>query len=178
MSDNRYDLSRAAQKAGGPCPVCGWKDGDGVKVCFASQELGEVTHQNSTAAASATMSESQRLLVSLRLVHAFASVKAREDHIASVAQTRREKGRFPPEWTDADEAVFLADYRRMMERRPIATDEPYCHWIQTMWHGFIECREPHDCGGRQIFAGAYHFKCSGCDVEVKLWEHGVDYDIG
>lgn len=44
-----YDQSRAAQAAGGPCPICGWKNGDGVRVCFCfyNNEIGAVSHQNS-----------------------------------------------------------------------------------------------------------------------------------
>lgn len=178
MTDERFKLSRQAQKSGGPCPVCGWKDGDGVRTCFYSAELGAVTHQNSDAGAEATMTPAQRSLFRLRMVHAFASIEAREAHLAEVAAERQQRGKFAPGWTDADENAWLADYRAQMEKYPLATDEPYCHWRQQPWQWLVECREMHECGGVQVFAGPYHFVCSGCDTEVRLWEHGIDYDIG
>ena len=179
MTDERFKLSRQAQKAGGPCPVCGWKDGDGVTTCFYSADLGAVTHQNTDAGAEATMTPAQRSLYELRIVHAFASIEAREAHIAQTAEERQRRGNFAPGWTEADEAAWLVDYRAQMEKKPLATAEPYCGWVQRPWQWLIECREPHaDCGGVQVFVGPYHFACSKCDTEVKLWEHGIDYDIG
>lgn len=178
MKDNRYELHKRAKQTG-VCEVCGWKDGDGVKVCFVSAELGAVTHQNSEDAVLATMTPAQQSLYLLRFVHAFASIEAREAHIAKVAEDRQRRGNFAPGWTEADEAAWLADYRAQMEKKPLSTDEPYCNWIQRPWQAFIECREPHaDCGGVQVFVAPYHFACSVCDTEVRLWEHGVDYDIG
>ncbi len=48
MNDQeKYALYQDAQKRGGPCPICNWKDGDGVRTCFYSKEVGIVTHQNS-----------------------------------------------------------------------------------------------------------------------------------
>lgn len=177
--DNRFALSRQAQKTGGPCPVCGWKDGDGAQDCFYSAELGAVTHQNSDAGAEATMTPAQRSLYKLRMVIGFASAEARDAHIAHVAEERRTKGRFAPDWTEEKEAAFLAQYRAEKERAPLATDEPYSGWVQRPWLDCIEFREPHaGCGGTQVFVGPYHFACTNCDTEVRLWEHGIDYDIG
>ena len=91
------------------CPVCGWKDGDGVTTCFYSPELGAVTHQNSDEAAAASMTAEQRSLF---------------------------------------EAYSAPGLKR------------------------------HTCGGMPHLEAPYHIACTGCGVEVKLWEHGVDYDVG
>jgi len=106
----RFHQSREAQRTGGPCPVCGWEDGDGVKTCFTSQELGPVTHQNSDKAATASMTAEQRSLF---------------------------------------EAYSAPGVSRA-----------------------------HTCGGMPFLRSPYHIACTGCSVEVKLWEHGVDYDVG
>lgn len=178
-TDNRFKLSRQAQKTGGPCPVCGWKDGDGVTTCFVSPDLGAVVHENTAAGAAATMTPAQRSLYELRFVHAFASIEAREAHIARTAEERQRRGNFAPGWTEVNETAWLADYRAQMEKKPIATDEPYCGWVQSPWNAFIECREPHaECGGTQVMVEPYHFACTRCDTHVRLWEHGIDYDIG
>ena len=43
----------------------------------------------------------------------------------------------------------------------------------------VHCNESHPgCGGVRVHLGPYHFGCSKCGTEVKLWEHGIDYDIG
>lgn len=63
-----YKLHQQAKQTDGPCEVCGWRDGDGVRTCFYSAELGAVTHQNSEAGAEATMTPAQRSLFRLRMV--------------------------------------------------------------------------------------------------------------
>jgi hypothetical protein len=45
-------------------------------------------------------------------------------------------------------------------------------------HENIEVQKPHECGGFAYFAGAYHIKCNKCACEIKMWEHGIDYDVG
>jgi len=48
-------------------------------------------------------------------------------------------------------------------------------WVSYMTHVY----PPHSCGkGRGQHAGPYHIRCTGCSEEVKLWEFGVDYDVG
>lgn len=104
---SKYDIYRAAQDTGGPCPICNWRDGDGVRTCFYDSEYGVVKHQNSMAAAKRTMSEVQ---------------------------------------------------------------------VEVLEAG--EQGRPHSCGGTVALVDSYHYRCSKCGVEVKLWEHGVDPDIG
>jgi len=82
----RVRQSMEAQRTGGPCPICGWKDGDGAKVCFYwvmlikprrrgggkggngakacfySQTLGAVIHQDSDKAAADSTTAGQRSL--------------------------------------------------------------------------------------------------------------------
>ena len=90
--DNRFALLTPGAENGGPCPVCGWKDGDGAQDCFI-RRIGAVTHQNSDAGAEATMTPAQ---VAVQAAHGdwFASAEARDAHIAHVAEERRTKGRF------------------------------------------------------------------------------------
>jgi len=166
MTDNRYTLHLQARRTG-KCAVCGWKDGDGVQVCFYSETLGTVTHQNSEDAVLATMTPAQQSLYQLRQRLLYADAASREQALQALAASR------------PDDHEFLADYRRRAEAEPLATDEPYCNWIQEPWrHGKVHCYEPHECGGKQVFVEPYHFACSGCDTHVRLWEHGVDYDLG
>ena len=48
----------------------------------------------------------------------------------------------------------------------------------------VWCQRPHltsngkRCTGRVIQVAPYHILCQRCGVEVKLWEYGVDYDVG
>ena len=47
--------------------------------------------------------------------------------------------------------------------------------------GEVELQKPHGycgCNGVGKYANPYHVKCTKCDTEVRLWEWGVDYDIG
>ena len=42
----KFELSKKAQKVGGPCPICGWIEGNGVTVCYYDKDVGQVTHHN------------------------------------------------------------------------------------------------------------------------------------
>jgi hypothetical protein len=43
----------------------------------------------------------------------------------------------------------------------------------------VHVHKPHSCGkGHGKFISPYHFGCTGCGEEVKLWEFGVDPDCG
>jgi len=39
-------------------------------------------------------------------------------------------------------------------------------------------QKPHLCGGFGKFIAPYHIGCTKCAEEVKLWEFGIDYDVG
>ena len=41
-----YQEHLEAMSNGGPCPICGWCEGDGVKLCFPDPFMGKVMHQN------------------------------------------------------------------------------------------------------------------------------------
>lgn len=190
-----YKEFQAAAKSGGPCEVCGWQDGDGIKTCFYSRDLGAVTHQNSEAGAMETMTPEQRSLFQLRFKILFIDAEHREQYIRKVAYWRNE----------ALDTPFMVGFREREESKPLAGDPPYCDWIQSPWwvkadpipeglraptmqetadQGLqtaymVHCYEPHpDCGGIQVSVGPYHFKCSKCGVECRMWEHGIDYDVG
>lgn len=189
--DERYDLYRQAKQTGGPCAVCGWRDGDGVRTCFYSSELGTVTHQNSEAGAALTMTPAQRSLFGLRMVTAFASEAHRAQCIADVAAKHRAKHQahdaagnaYPfcvdPDGREVPDDEWIANYAASQAKLPIASEEPYASWVWRACDSYrVICCEPHECGGIQEFLGPYHFGCSGCETEVRLWEHGIDYDIG
>ena len=211
-----YKMHKEAKRTGGPCEVCGWKDGDGVKVCFYSPELGAVTHQNTDAGAMATMTPAQRSLFGLGHALLYIDADLRERAIQRVAwdnTQRRQRWeednpetpfRKDPKGRAVSDAEFMAKYRAEQEDQPLATSEPYAGWIHTPWwipaddtpqdllgrtatgkdgrlylSYMVHCHEPHpDCGGVKVHLGPYHFGCSRCGVEVRLWEHGIDYDIG
>jgi hypothetical protein len=43
----------------------------------------------------------------------------------------------------------------------------------------VHIYKPHSCGkGHGKFIAPYHFGCTGCGEQVKLWEFGVDPDCG
>ena len=213
-----YDLHRVAQKNGGPCEVCGWRDGDGAKLCFYSSELGEVLHSNTMRAAMESMTPEQASLVNLRSALLYINADLRERHIQQVAWHHRRKealwiAQYPdrpyttrPDGTPWPADEWIAEYRAKQERNPLATDDPYSGWIHEHWWLSIDsatyvdtpialrgvlseegqfmayqthCNEPHPgCGGKKVGVGPYHLRCSRCGVEVRLWEHGIDYDIG
>lgn len=100
------------------------------------------------------------------------------------------------------------EYCAKQRQGPTAEDYPYRAWVQNEWwiigtgtgydntppdlvarsmtdkYGtwyawMVHCKEPHpNCGGIQVDVAPYHLRCSKCGVEVRLWEHGIDYDIG
>jgi hypothetical protein len=60
-----------------------------------------------------------------------------------------------------------------------------------LWQGYVPTEEwrdgkayvqkPHGykgCQSRVEYVGPYHMRCNKCGAEVKLWEWGVDYDVG
>ena len=188
-----YEKYKEARRTGGPCEVCGWRDGDGVKACFYSPDLGAVTHQNTEAGAMLSMTEEQRSLFRLRQKLLYIDADLREKSIRWVAHQRGEP-------LDSE---FMVDYRKQQETPPLADEPLYRDWVRGEWwvpakdipehlrgpvrqskYGIktsymVHVYEPHpDCGGIQVFVGPYHFMCSKCGAEVRLWEHGVDYDIG
>lgn len=208
VQDDRYKRSQAAQASGGPCPICDWRDGDGTRSCFYSAPYGTVRHQNSEAAVVASMSPQQRSLYLLRSELLHIDAERRERDIARVFRKRDEdmlSGRLTR--SAEDELAWREQYRADLMAKPLATDPPYREWVKKPWWVPIEqapadlvgildtggdwipggeytaymvhCYEPHpDCGGRRERVGPYHDRCSVCDTEIKLWEHGVDYDMG
>ena len=199
MNDHeKYAVHKQAQENGGPCPICNWKDGDGVRTCFYSQELGIVTHQNSQQAIEASMTEEQRsLLRSYNSLHTefehsgdHASCVQSKSHDGSliaggyvvphncggqfVQQLRpNEHHQLPWVCTRCGETTTVTHPRELFwPHKHVAGDHSTCVRAGDFY------QFPHTCGGIGEFAGPYHIFCTGCDTEVKLWEHGVDYDLG
>ncbi len=229
MDDSeKYALSRAAQKSGGPCPLCNWQDGDGVRTCFYSHELGMVTHQNSDKGVMASMTPEQQHLYQLRQELVYISPELRElsiqqvawdHHLYVEAMLKQRPDCYPvqdEEGNPMGEEAWVARYRTRAEtEKPCATDPQYAGWLQEYWWIPVERQgyygtipealrgpvkestlpisgrpflstaykthvyEPHCCGkGRQYQKEPYVLACTGCATEIKLWEHGVDYDMG
>ena len=222
MNDQeKYALYQEAKRTGGPCAICNWRDGDGVRSCFYSAELGIVSHQNSERGAMASMDESQRHLYTRRSVYAYIDDECREkkialverDHLAYEARYRATHSpNDVPTVGDDGKPIspedWIARYRASQEKKPLATDPQYAGWIAEMsWEPvnrtggdtipeelrgpeeqphdilytayMVHLYEPHSCGkGHAYDYAPYHIKCTGCDTEIKLWEHGVDYDVG
>lgn len=214
--DDRYQQSRAAQKTGGPCPICGWRDGDGATVCFYDPILGAVTHTNTEHAAERTMTEQQRSLFRLRQALAFIDHEHREQYllrtIAQNAARHAEHDRLhptipyctAPDGTPITDQTWAEQFRATHQSTPLATDPRFSGWLSSPWwiqqpdpadptllttrrdgHGktwaawMTHLAEPHpNCGGIQVQIGPYHLACSQCDTEIRLWEHGIDYDVG
>ena len=68
----------------GNCSICGWSDGDGIKTCFYSSEIGAVTHQNSETGAERSMTPEQVSLFRLRSAMCYIDENARALHFAEV----------------------------------------------------------------------------------------------
>jgi|SRR5579862_131681 len=224
MNDHeKYALSRQAQKDGGPCPICDWEDGDGVRTCFYSSEVGIVTHQNSEKGIMAEMTPAQRHLYQLRQELVYISEEMREKAIELAAYDHhnyvermltQNPNRYPTQdehGNPISEEAWIARNRARQEEKPLATDPQYYGWLQEYWWVPVErpgsgpiplelrgptkgtgtwddilftaymthIYEPHSCGkGHQYQKEPYHLACTGCRTEIKLWEHGVDYDMG
>lgn len=225
----KFELSRVAQKSGGPCAICDWKDGDGVRTCFYSAEVGIVTHQNNETGIMATMTPEQQHLYRLRSELVYINAELRElsikqvaydHHLYIVAMLKQNPDRYPvqnEQGNPINEDAWIARYRERIEQdKKLATDPQFASWIQQNWwipvhrqfyygtipqellgpemeskpfrgeeHGtqytayMTHVHEPHCCGkGYQYQKEPYHLGCTGCDTEIKLWEHGVDYDMG
>ena len=208
-------------KKTGNCNICGWGDGDGIKTCFYSSEIGAVIHQNSDAGAEKSMTPEQVSLFRLRSAMCYIDENARALHFAEVRyHAAFEKSRvskaFPDqifrkksdgtEWSDED---FHTQYEeREKNKTPLATSLPYAGWIKNEWWipveypstgyeipaklryrvktcgktlmttYYVHCNEPHSCGGTKKSIGPYHYQCDTCGVEIREWEHGIDYDCG
>jgi hypothetical protein len=222
MNDQeKYALYKQAKQTGGPCQVCNWHDGDGVRTCFYSSELGVVTHQNSEKGIMAGMTDSQKHLYQLRQKLVYINAELREkklqlaaydhhlylEHMLAIAPDRYpvhdEYGNpLMPEEKNAR-------YRASQMQEPLATDPAFSGWYQAHWwipierqgyygsipeelRGLIQhskwgdstaymthVYEPHCCGkGHKTEPEPYVIACTGCETEIKLWEHGVDYDMG
>lgn len=217
----KYALYQQANESGEPCEICGWKDGDGTRTCFSSNEIGIVKHQNSEQAVAALMTPEQRSLYLSRSELVFISEELREQ---SILQTQHQHlfdaerhralntGRpftIRPDGTEVTDEEWIARYRANQATKGLATDPKYAGWMHEHWWvpvkyastGYVipedlrgpqenrsglvftsymtHVYEPHSCGkGHAYQITPYHYGCTGCSVEVKLWEFGVDYDMG
>jgi len=201
--DQKYEQYKEAEKTG-LCPLCGWKDGQGVKECYSDPEVGPLLHQNSMDAYRRSLSPSQLSLDdsynSIRPgVWKDEDVERMRQHLLGLVEEDNE-GFGAPNWRigcclyskkrnltreDAVEA-WLADKSglgaSLAQGCTIRSIESYELGEHTLWPGFtceqFALQKPHDCGGFAYFSGAYHIRCNRCNCEIKMWEHGVDFDVG
>ncbi len=225
MNDQeKYALYKQAKQTGGPCQICNWRDGDGVRTCFYSSELGVVTHQNSEKGIMASMTDAQRDLYQLRQELVYVDEECRQKRIQLVAQDHhtyvkrmlaQNPDRYPTQdehGNSIDEEAWVARYQDQQMEKGLATDQKFAGWLPEYWwvpvdrqadgpipptlRGpekvsgtekfamtftayMVHMYEPHCCNkGHKYQVGPYHLACTGCDTEIKLWEHGVDYDMG
>jgi len=201
---DRYDLYKQAERTG-KCSLCGWKDGDGVKMCYYDSDIGAVTHQNSMEAAKSQMTQSQRSLVEsyesavysvmhndlCNVVKAYLKRIAKVENETLLGKSWKIGGCLYPmgKYKTREEAAeawigskrclenYLSQGCKIIRSRREDKED-------TIFEDFefdiitYDVQKPHCCGGFAKYADPYHIKCSGCDEEVKLWEFGIHYDIG
>ena len=138
MTDQeKFDTSRAAQQSGGPCPICDWRDGDGVRPCFSSREYGVVTHENSMKAAQQDMTPEQRSLVNLRQALVYLSREHLElavwQFVDQSLVNDRERG-VPPRSAAERETRVQALVRHLLARGLTSAGDPqYAGWRREEW---------------------------------------------
>ncbi len=204
MTD-KYDNFQQGQKLG-HCLQCGWKDGDGVKECYYDSNVGSVTHQNSPQSVRAQMSPSQRSLYdsynSMKSV--YSSEAALQFALRKAIERLEDKINNPRAilaFSDERKIVLAAQLKttdRILKygldpKAPggvyFLPDQDETTLDAALKEGYVKVREgigdhvtvqfPHEvCGGVGVFFGPYHIGCSKCAEEIKLWEFGVDYDVG
>lgn len=242
--DEKWELYQIGKKTG-KCPLCGWKDGDGVKTCYYSKEVGAVTHENSQKGVLQQMTPSQRSLfnsyASGRLAYTSkeALQKAIQDKIqyltSQLEHKKEELARNLKEFSEINSMqdikqrgwgwksidhyreiqsdiikknrIYVPAYEKLREIQKSLKDaviefhitpkvpegfriERYIKTVEdskkdgflvsstSPFEGAVRVQLPHSCGGFGTFFGPYHTGCTKCNEEVKLWEFGVDYDIG
>lgn len=200
---NRWELYQDAKKTG-RCLNCGWQDGDGVKVCYYDKKTGAITHENSREYMLSQMTPSQRSLLesydsSIFLVYDDASLELMRPRLLSLVRFEDtaigKKWRIGASIFDYDkyhtkEEVVEAwlkgktNLDELLEQGwEIRSKEPEIGGDNSIFRGLeitkYSLQKPHvPCGGFGRLLTPYHIICSRCKEEVKLWEFGVDYDIG
>lgn len=181
----RYELYKRAQESGGPCPVCGWTEGDGVKPCFYGKNLGLVNHENADPKAltppairAAWEAYENQVLAMLPEIlhdgmHHFTGVFAKSwGHTARDKDTTLNGSYLVKPWWIPAEYDPDNPARQNRNGYPFVIkreDGLYFYTLQPA-HG--------SCRGIVEWEGPYHPKCHTCGVEVRMWEYGVDYDVG
>lgn len=195
-SSRWWKMSQDAERSGKPCPICGWQDGDGLQSCFYSKDLGAVPHENSDASAAKSMTPAQRSLF-LEAGKMHDDLEHSGDHSPcqpAVGPEGHSIGsglyRFPhgcggqfvqhhsKGWScnRCGQVVVPNDPKvrgMTWSHKHVAVDHRRCVKHRGYWV------IPHpNCGGLVMSLGPYHIKCDKCGVEVRMWEHGIDYDVG
>jgi hypothetical protein len=221
MNDlEKYAFYKQARETGGPCEICGWKDGDGTRACFYGKELGTVRHENSMQAVTRQMTPSQQeLLRSADSLHNEFEHSA--DHSTCLksldyngkwitgryvlphtcgGQFVQQLGVDPVEhvipwkctgcgeivkrWQGLPNELFWGhkhvegDHGTCIQTSP-ASESCNASSLSSREGHPASYRFAHSCGkGYGRDAAPYELYCTGCDEEVKLWEFGIDPDMG
>lgn len=206
--DEKWELYQQGKKTG-HCPLCGWRDGDGIKTCYYSRETGATTHENSWEWVLSQMTPSQKSLQESygSIVtgvmdentcndlhrHLITKVTLEEDELRPISKKKEwrigatvwdtDKYKTPEEvaeaWIGAKRSLERYLAKGYVIRREY-TEEPREKTVFYEFKSFkrYDMQKPHTCGGFGSFLGPYHVGCTKCPEEVKLWEFGIDYDIG
>jgi len=196
---SKYEVFKKAKEIGG-CGLCGWKDGDGVKVCYYDEELGVLKHENSIDMAKSKMTTSEKSLYESyeSYIHGVMRKKTREKvkaYLIGLVKEDKEWGwrlgcslysrkKYKTKEEVADAWIGsgnLEDYlkagyaikRSRTEENKGTLFENFNSRIVT-----YDLQRPHTCGGFAEYVAPYHIACSKCEEEIRLWEFGVDYDVG
>lgn len=188
-------------KKTGYCKVCGWHDGDGVQTCYYDSEMGAMHHENSMESFFSKLTESQKILY--ESYHSFKSKvydKISENKMRKrISKLIKLDGK-ENSWVVGNCYYSLDNFKTKTEAVE-AWLEDRKGLSKLLGNGYIVLRKyvqketkgslgeglfitsyaiqkPHTCGGFGRFAGPYHIECSGCNEEIKMWEYGIDYDIG
>jgi len=200
---DRYDLYRQAEKTG-KCELCGWRDGEGVRVCYYDKDFGALTHQNSIEGAKLHMTESQRELVDSfeSTIYGVMDSKTRLDvkcYLEDKARIKKdailgrvwdlgvyfsaEKYKTKSEVVEAwikyeDLEKYLKDGYKIVRTHKESNAKGSIFEDFRGERITYDLKKPHCCGGFAVYVAPYHIKCSKCDEEVRLWEFGIAYDVG
>ena len=174
----------------GACSLCGWREGDGVRECYYDERLGSVQHGNRYPTG---LTEEQAALYGayehpLSGTLHYLSGEHRAQDIQEARERREQRfvesvadaQRFgwPPPDREQYEGSLEAMAERMLQYPLLSAVELQ---VLTVPHGEhqVYVFPPHPgCGGRPRYLAPYYIGCTGCSVEIKLWEHGIDYDVG
>lgn len=175
------------------CPDCGWSEGDGIKACRYSFELGLVVHGNQHPTG---LSDEQSSLWAVHLQPnsiAWISEADRNRVIASTIATRAKGVARTRAWcikhgqdvlssnaeTEREEA-WRTKWEYYQRSIPLQASFEVLKWVaEPFLDGRVYMYPRHHCGGHaHNFGYGYRIGCTGCTITIQLGDHGIDEDYG